>query len=133
MKINYRHRKTSVSMVNYHLVFCPRYRRKIFLIEGLEARFKELVIQICERNDFELLAMECDKDHCHIFVNVPPTISAADAVKVIKNNTSGVLRREFPQLAAARSLWTRSYFATTAGNVSSEDIKQYVLNQKNHG
>ena len=70
MKTNYRHRKTSVSMVNYHLVFCPRYRRKIFLIEGLEARFKELVIQICERNDFELLAMECDKDHCHIFVNV---------------------------------------------------------------
>lgn len=120
-------------MVNYYLVFCPRYRRKIFLIDGLEARFKELVVQICERNDFELLAMECDKDHCHIFVNVPPTISAADAVKVIKNNTSGVLRREFPQLAAAKSLWTRSYFASTAGNVSSEVIKRYVLNQKNHG
>lgn len=133
MKTNYRHRKTSVSMVNYHLVFCPRYRRKIFLIDGLETRFKELVVQICERNDFELLAMECDKDHCHIFVNVPPTISAADAVKVIKSNTSGVLRREFQQLAAVKSLWTRSYFASTAGNVSSEVIKQYVLNQKNHG
>ena len=133
MKTNYRHRKTSVSMVNYHLVFCPRYRRKIFLIDGLETRFKELVVQICERNDFELLAMECGKDHCHIFVNVPPTISAADAVKVIKSNTSGVLRREFQQLAAVKSLWTRSYFASTAGNVSSEVIKQYVLNQKNHG
>lgn len=77
--------------------------------------------------------MECDKDHCHIFVNVPPTISAADAVKVIKSNTSGVLRREFQQLAAVKSLWTRSYFASTACNVSSEVIKQYVLNQKNHG
>lgn len=133
MKTNYRHRKTSVSIVNYHLVFCPRYRRKIFLIDGLETRFKELVVQICERNDFELLSMECDKDHCHIFVNVPPTISAADAVKVIKSNTSGVLRREFQQLAAVKSLWTRSYFASTACNVSSEVIKQYVLNQKNHG
>lgn len=133
MKNNYRHCKTNVSMINYHLVFCPRYRRKIFLIDGLEARFKELVVQICERNDFELLAMECDKDHCHIFVNVPPTISAADAVKVIKNNTSGALRREFPQIAASKSLWTRSYFASTAGNVSSEVIKRYVLSQKNHG
>lgn len=57
-------------MINYHLVFAPRFRRKIFLIDGLESRFKELVYEICERNDFEVLALECQIDHCHIFVNV---------------------------------------------------------------
>ena len=43
MKNEYRHTKTTVSMINYHFVFCPRYRRKIFLIPGVEGRFKELI------------------------------------------------------------------------------------------
>lgn len=117
-------------MVNYHLVFCPRYRRKIFLIDGVESRFKELVVQICEQNDYDLLALECHIDHCHIFVNVPPTVSAAEAVKVIKTNTSRVLRSEIPALAKANPLWTRSYFASTAGNVSSSTIQKYIEMQK---
>lgn len=120
-------------MVNYHLIFCPRYRRKIFLIDGLELRFKELVVQICEQNDYKLLALECDKDHCHIFVNVPPDISAADAVRVIKTNTARHLLREFPEFKATQNLWTRSYFASTAGDVSSEVIKQYIEAQKKRG
>ena len=120
-------------MINYHLVFCPRYRRKIFLYDGLEDRFKELVYQICAQNDFEVLALECDKDHCLLFVNVPPTISAADVVRIIKTNTARVLLREFSELSRAQSVWTRSYFASTAGEVSSETIKQYIASQKNHG
>lgn len=51
MKRDYRRTKTTVSMINYHFVFCPRYRRKLFLVAGFEARFKELVSQICEQND----------------------------------------------------------------------------------
>ncbi len=120
-------------MVNYHLVFCPRYRRKIFIIPGLEVRFKELVTQICEQNDFDIIAMECNVDHCHIFINVPPDISAARAVKVIKTNTSRILRTEFTVLSLMKTLWTRSYFASTASAVSTETIKQYVESQKKRG
>ena len=104
--------------------------RKIFLIPGVESRFKELVIQICERNDFELIALECDKDHCHLFVNTPPTFSAADVVRIIKTNTAKVLLREFKEFSSTQNLWTRSYFASTAGNVCSETIKKYVESQK---
>lgn len=88
MKKEYRRTKTTVFMINYHFVFCPRYRRKLFLIDGFEARFKELVTQICEQNDMVILAMECHIDHCHLFVNAPPTLSAADIMKIIKGNTS---------------------------------------------
>ena len=126
----YRRNRTNVSMVNYHIIFCPRYRRKIFLVDGVEERFKELVKEICERNDFSLIALECDKDYCHIFVNVPPTFSAAEVVKVIKMNTGRVLRREFEALSRMPNMWTRSYFVSTAGNVSSETIRKYVENQK---
>lgn len=117
-------------MINYHIVICPRYRRRIFLIDGLEARFKELVRQICEQNDYQIIAMECDQDHAHIFLNVPPTVCAAEAVKTIKANTARPLLQEFEQISSMPNLWTRSYFASTAGDVSSATIKKYVELQK---
>lgn len=130
MKSKYRRTNTTVSMVNYHLIFCPRYRRKIFLIEGVEARFKELVSQICEQNGYEILAMECDKDHCHLFVNVLPTVSPHMVMKAVKGATSIKLRKEFSQLSKMPNLWTRSYFVSTAGDVSSETIRWYISTQK---
>lgn len=119
-------------MVNYHFVFCPRYRRKIFLIDGLEARFKELVAQICEQNDIDILAIECHIDHCHLFVNAPPSLGPADIMKLVKGTTGKMIKREFfpdgrPQI------WTRSYFVSTAGNVSSATIQKYVEEQKTRG
>lgn len=130
MENKYRHTATTVSMVNYHFVFCPRYRRKIFLIDGLEVRFKELVTQICEQNDIVILAMECHVDHCHLFVNCPPKISPSDVMRLVKANTSRFLMKEFPAFQKTQNLWTRSYFVSTAGNVSSEIIQHYVETQK---
>ena len=130
---DYRRTATTVSMVNYHFVFCPRYRRKIFLIDGVEARFKELVHQICEQNDFDILAMECHIDHCHLFLNVPPTISPSDVMRIIKTNTSRVLLKEFSETIKTRTTWTRSYFVSTAGDVSAAMIRRYVETQKTRG
>ena len=132
MNQKYRRKRTSVSKINYHLIFCPYRRRKIFLIPGLDDRFKELVREICDRNDFELLALETNKDHCHIFVNVPPDISAADAVRIIKTNTSRALLSEFSDAIHTLTLWTRSYFASTAGDVSSKVIQKYIEEQRRH-
>lgn len=53
-----------------------------------------------------------------------------DIMQQIKGYTSKILREEFYQLQKMPSLWTRSYFVSTAGNVCSETIKQYVENQK---
>ena len=120
-------------MVNFHFVFCPRYRRKIFLIEGLENCFKRLVIQICEQNNFEILAMECHIDHVHLFLNVPPQVSAADVMRIIKTNTSKALLKEFADELRSPTLWTRSYFVSTAGDVSNATIQRYVESQKTRG
>lgn len=129
MNIDYRRTATTVSKLNYHFVFCPRYRRKIFLIDGLEVRFKELMYQICEQNNIVILAMECHIDHCHVFVNMPPSMSPADFMRIMKANTTRILRKEFPALKQP-TLWTRSYFVSTAGDVSSETIAWYVETQK---
>ena len=130
MENKYRRTKTTVSLINYHFVFCPRYRRKIFLIPKVEDRFKYLVKYICKEMDIEIIAIECDKDHTHMFLNCLPTLSPADIMRKIKGVTSRVLRDEFEELKKMPSLWTRSYFVSTAGNVSSETIKKYVENQK---
>jgi putative transposase len=76
------------------------------------------------------MAIETDKDHCHLFVNVQPTYSPADIMKVIKGRTSRELRQSFEHLSKMPSVWTRSYFVSTAGNISSETIKRYVESQR---
>ena len=130
MENKYRHTNTTVSLINYHFVFCPRYRRKIFLIPNVEKRFKELVKIKCKELEIEIIAIECDKDHSHMFLNCLPTLSPSDIMQQIKGYTSKILREEFSELSKMPSLWTRSYFVSTAGNVCSETIKKYVENQK---
>ncbi len=126
----YRHTKTTVSFINYHFVFCPRYRRKIFNIHGVEARFRDLVYEVCEEHQINILAMECHADHVHMFVSALPDMSIPEIMRLVKGSTSLKLRQEFSALQAMPSLWTRSYFVSTAGNVSSETIKWYVETQK---
>jgi putative transposase len=127
---NYRRTNTTVSLINYHFVFCPRYRRKIFLNKEVEQRFKELVHEICEDLNINIVALECDKDHTHMFLNTLPSLSPADVMARIKGVTSKKLREEFSHLQHLPSMWTRSYFVSTAGNVSSTTIKHYVEQQK---
>lgn len=131
MENKYRHTNTTVSLINYHFVFCPRYRRKIFNIPNVEKRFKELVNIKCKELNIEIIAIECDEDHTHIFLNCLPTFSPSDIMQQIKGYTSKILREEFAELSKMPSLWTRNYFVSTAGNVSSEAIKRYVENQRN--
>lgn len=127
---NYRKTKTTVSLINYHFVFCPRYRRKIFDIQKVELRFKDIIKDICGELEIDILAIECDRDHAHMFLNCLPTLSPSDVMQKIKGVSSKMLREEFKELNKMPSLWTRSYFVSTAGNVSSETIKRYVEEQK---
>ena len=133
MENQYRKTNTTVSLLNYHFVFCPRYRRKIFLRNDVENRFKELVKEICYKHDIAILAMECDKDHAHLFLHALPIMSPSDIMAKIKGVTSKTLREEFPHLQHLPSLWTRSYFVSTAGNVSKDTIRRYVEQQKTRG
>ncbi|MCP1309007.1 IS200/IS605 family transposase [Paenibacillus tyrfis] len=132
MREEYRRTTTTVSLINYHFVFCPRYRRKV-LVSQVEARFKELVQELCQENDWLMIAMEVMPDHVHLVLNVQPTDSPADIMAKLKGATSRFLRQEFKHLKHLPSLWTRSYFVSTAENVSSETIKRYVEEQKTRG
>lgn len=130
MKTVYKRTNTTVSLINYHIVFCPRFRRKIFDIPGVEESFKKHTAEVCREHDIEILAMECHHDHVYMFVSVYPQLSITDMMKYIKGATSHKLRDEFRQLSQMPTLWTRSYFISTAGNVSAATIQRYVESQK---
>ena len=76
MENEYRHTDTTVSLIYYHFVFCPRYRRKIFLISNVERRFKELVKIKCKELEIEIIAIECDKNHSHVFLELSSSINS---------------------------------------------------------
>ncbi len=132
MKNEYKRTATTVSLINYHFVFCPRFRRKIFNIPGVdvEEQFKTITAAECKKHSIEILAMECHVDHVHMFVSAYPQQSIPEIMKIIKGASSHKLRDEFKELEKMPSLWTRSYFVSTAGSVSAETIRWYVETQK---
>lgn len=133
MEREHDHKKLSISHINYHLIFCPRYRRKVFREPGFEKRFKELVHETAETHDFVVHEITCGEDYCHIHVKVPPEISAEQAVRAIKTGTASALLREFRILEKSPTLWTRNYFASTEKEVGQKEINGYVGMQKKRG
>jgi putative transposase len=115
-------------MIGYHLVWIPKYRRKIF-VGGVEAETKKLIAACCEQHDVTLLALETDVDHVHVFVSAPPRLSPSTIAGLLKGYTSRYLREKFPhlkKLCGKEHLWSSSYYVGTAGSVSAEVIRRYI-------
>jgi putative transposase len=126
--MEYQRDEQRVHLIVYHLIWCPK-RRKAVLVEPVAARCRELIEGKCAERGWTILALAIQPDHLHLFVRVWPSDSAADVVKECKGITSFALRTEFPQLRKLPSMWTRSYFASTAGTVSQETIQRYIAAQ----
>jgi putative transposase len=118
-----------VHLVILHLVWIPK-RRKPVLVGNIAARCREIIAAKCKEKAWEILELSVQPDHVHLFVRIWPSDSAADIIREVKGITSYHLRREFPQLLKLPSMWTRSYFCATAGNVSRETITKYIEAQK---
>ncbi len=126
----YKSEKTLVYSCQYHVIFCPKYRRKV-LTSGIDIRLKELVLEKQEQYGYEVLDMEVMSDHVHLLLDVNPQIGICKVVRQIKGYTSPTLRKEFPALKKRLpSLWTRSKFISTVGAVTLEVVKKYIENQK---
>ena len=105
----------------YHVVFCPKYRRRV-LVDGVDERLKEIAREVAEELSFEIIEMEVMPD---------PPLGIHRAAKRIKGTTSHDLREEFPWLKKRLpSLWTNSYFVSTVGGAPLSAVKQYIESQK---
>ncbi len=125
----YRRNNHSVTLLNYHFVWCPK-RRKPVLTGDIAKRLQEIIFGLCTENNWRLIALEIMPDHVHMFLNAEPVDAPSVIIKRIKGRASHHLRKEYPELKKLPTLWTPSYFVSTAGNVSTETVKRYIEGQR---
>jgi len=119
--------------INYHLVWCPKYRKPILEKSEVKQFLEDQIHTIAAAKGFEVLALEIQPDHIHLFVSAPPFDSPTEIVKVFKGVTALRLFKKFPELRNQfwkGKLWSPSYYVGTAGHVSAETIQKYIEEQK---
>ena len=119
-----------VHNVNYHIIWATKYRRAV-LHEDVQKRFKELIEKKVEKLGIEIKAVEVMEDHVHLFINSNTVLPIHYIVQQLKGYTSKKLRQEYLNLRTKLpTLWTRSYYVETIGNINEKTIKKYIENQK---
>ncbi len=127
----YKSSKHLVFSCQYHVIFCPKYRRKV-LTGKIAERLKELILEKQEEFQYVILDMEVMPDHVHLLLDVDPKIGVYSVVSKIKGYTSKQLREEFPELKKKLpTLWTLSKFISSVGSVTLDVVKEYIEEQKN--
>jgi putative transposase len=125
------HSNTTIYNLGYHIIWCPKYRRKV-LTTDVANRLKTLLINKAIELNCDIETMEVMPDHVHIFIKTKPTLAPHYIVRQLKGYTSRILRKEFPELKSKLpTLWTRSYYVESVGHISENTVKKYIEDQKN--
>ena len=129
---NYRKNSHSISNLSCHLVWATKYRYKV--LEGdLQHRCRDLLIQICNSENVQILKGVVSKDHIHMHVEYPPSLSISVLVKKLKGRSSRLLQKEFPKLNKqywGRHFWAVGYGAWSTGKITDEMVQKYLEHHK---
>jgi putative transposase len=129
--VKYKSNNNVVYSCKYHILFCPKYRRRV-LQDGIDERLKTILHEVAADTRSQILELEVMPDHVHLLVEVDPQFGIHRFVKRAKGRSSHFLRQEYPMLRSRLpTLWTNSYFVSTRGGTPMAVIKQYIENQKN--
>ena len=126
--MEYEHDNHNVHLIVYHIIFCPKRRQKI-LVGPRRERLQQITQEVATENKWKVIELAMQPDHVHLFIRSNPRILPTDIARLIKGRSAHVLREDYPFLKRLPSLWTRSTFYSTAGNVSSETIRGYIERQ----
>ncbi len=129
-KLAYKSNRNIYYSCKYHVVWCPKYRRKV-LVDAIAERLVTIIREVCQEHQAEVLSLEIMPDHVHVLVEVDPQFGIHRLVKLMKGRSSRLLRQAFPTLKTRMpTLWTNSYFVSTVGGAVLSVMKQYIENQK---
>lgn len=128
--MEYKSNRNVVYSCKYHVVWCPKYRRRV-LVNGVDERLKAILLEVADETRSEIIELEVMPDHVHVLVEVDPQFGVHSLIKQMKGRSSRLLRAEFPWLKSRLpTLWTNSYFVSTVGGSPLAVVKQYIENQK---
>ena len=126
----YKHTDHLVYSCQYHVIFCPKYRRNI-LKNSIDVRLKEIFLEIANEYDFNIIEMEIMPDHVHLLIECNPRFGIMNCIHKLKGISFNRLNKEFPEIRRKLpTLWTRSAFISTVGSVSLDTVRSYIENQK---
>lgn len=129
-KNKYTRKNTIVYLNQYHVIFCPKYRRRV-LIGKIAEDLKNIFQEVADEQEIEIKALEIMPDHVHMFISFDPRKHIHKIIKAFKGRSSKILRDKYPKLKSRiPSLWTRSYFCCTVGHISEDVVQKYIENQK---
>ena len=114
----------------YHIVFAPKYRRKVIYKE-LRADIGQIIRKLCEEKKVEIIEAQACPDHIHMLVSIPPYLSVAQFVGFLKSKSALMIFDRHANLKykyGRRNFWARGYFVDTVGR-NEKAIKEYIKNQ----
>src|SRR6266568_1486003 len=124
----YIHEQHTVHHILYHIIWCPKRRRKV-LVDAVAERLEQIMQEVAQEYGWQIIRVALQSDHVHLFIQSTPYTLSADIPRLMKGRSSQALREEFPHLMRMPSLWTRSTFYSTAGHVSQDVIDRYIERQ----
>lgn len=121
----------SVFLLNYHLVLCIKYRKKV-INEDISDRLKQLFVDISSNYGITLLEWNHDKDHIHLLFRAKPNSDLSKMINAYKSASSRRIKNEFPNIRKSlwkEYFWSRSYCLLTTGGATIDVVKKYIENQ----
>ncbi len=118
--------------IEYHIVWTTKYRYKI-LENKIAERARQIIRQGCNSMNVTIIKGSIGKEHVHLLVSVPPSLSVSKLVQQLKGKTSRTLQMEFKNLRKrywGQHLWSTGYFCRSVGTVTRDIIKEYIENQE---
>lgn len=117
--------------IEYHIVWTTKYRYRV--LEGrIAERARELIRQSCNSMNVTIIKGTIGKEHIHLSISCPPSLSVSKIVQQLKGKSSRTLQMEFKELKKrywGQHLWGSGYFCRSVGTVTKEIIKDYIENQ----
>lgn len=105
--MDYKHEEHTVYLVVYHIIWCPKRRRKV-LVGPVHDRLKQIIGEVVAEHEWEIVQLAIQPDYVHLFIRANPYTLPSDIPRLIKGRSSHDLLEEFPHLRKLPSLWTRA-------------------------
>ena len=126
------HGRGYIYSIQYHLVWCTKYRKNV-LVDGVAETLKQSLEKIARDNDVTILELAMPGDHVHLLLDCSPQHAIPSLMKALKGSSSRILFKAHPELKDelwGGALWNPTYYVGTVSDSTGEQIARYITNQK---
>lgn len=131
MILGFEKNKYATYYIEYRLVFCTRRSRKIFKFASIRKDFKEALVEICNKHNFQLISADTKDYTADLRIKCNCDYSPKQLHQIIRKESTKILAEKHPEIITSKSIWTKNFFVTTNYTINCDDIiADYIESQK---